>query len=69
MRVCKHGCDVRIPDSRIWETDPTNGWNPESTSCNPELKTVLDSLTWCKNVINTEALIFVNRFAMITETN
>ena len=69
MRVCKHGCDVRIPDSRIWETDPTNGWNPKSTSCNPELKTVLDSLTWCKNIINTEALIFVNRFAMITETN
>ena len=69
MRVCKHGCDVRNPDSRIWEIDPTNDWNPESTSCNPELRTVLDSLTWYENIINTTALILVNRFAIITETN
>ena len=69
MRVCKHVCDVRNPNSRIWEIDPTNDWNPESTACNPEMKTVLDSLTRCENIINTEALIFVNRFAMITEIN
>ena len=73
MRVCKQVCDVRNLDSRIWEINPTNDWNPESTACNPELKTVLDSLTWCENIINTTALILVNRFAMIrcmiTETN
>ena len=35
------------PESKFpWQRLESSSWNPESTACNPDPKTVLDSLTW-----------------------
>ena len=39
--------DWTSPESKVhWQRLESSSWNPESMACNPESKTVLDSLTW-----------------------
>ena len=39
--------DWTNPESKFhWQRLQSSIWNPESMACNPESKTVLDSLTW-----------------------
>ena len=41
------GCGIRNPSTTDKESEFST-WIPESTMCNPESKSVLDSLTWDK---------------------
>ena len=41
------GCGIRNPSTTDKESEFST-WTPESTMCNPESKSVLDSLTWDK---------------------
>ena len=41
------GFGIRNPITTDKELE-FSAWNPESTTCNPESKSVLDSLTWDK---------------------